>query len=241
MMVAVQILSMGVNLGANMEFQDSIILNEKLIDGLKDRSYSLIGFSDEQMAVFSNEAKEFPIEIFISRWDGARSIGSLNICSRSVTEQFFEYQLFFDQTPHEPIGVLGVDLLWLRWNEDPANAESRKYDYALSTEDGLKRFFYDLDTVGKSFLDSVSAPLDLALMLENLEKYPVRIKWGGKPRSADPLLYSAMLFLQCDERVHAKEVYEMGIQKYGCAPSDAEWKVRRIQDFLRRGELLKLI
>lgn len=224
-----------------MEFHDSITLNEKLLNGLKDRSYSLVSFSDEQMAVFSNDAKDFPIEILISRWDDARFIVSLNICSRSVTEQFFEHQLFFDQTPHDPIGVLGVDLLWLRWNDDPANAESRKYDYALSTADGLRRFFDDLDTVGKSFLDSVSAALDLAVMLQNLEKYPVRIKWGGKPRSVDPLLYSAMLFLQCGERVHAKEVFEMGIQKYGCSSNDAEWKVRRLRDFLRRGELLRLI
>jgi len=50
------------------------------------------------------------------------------------------------------IGVLSVELLWLRWNNNPDLMQNYRDDYRKSFQSGCMRFFEDLDTFGIPFI-----------------------------------------------------------------------------------------
>lgn len=125
------------------------------------------------------------------------------------------------------IGILSVELLWLRWDNNPDLMQNYRDDYRKSFESGGVRFFEDLDIFGIPFISSLSNPRLFAKTLENIDEYSVAMRQGGKPRSADPFIYSAILYMRNGEIAQAQEVLKKGELKYACANPDIEWQHRR--------------
>lgn len=221
-----------------MKFTNWIKNKSSLISGMRDRGYRLCASDDENHCVFYPEIrlKIFP-KITLSQWDESTFRSAIILCSRDVAEEFREKDLWLDEMPGlegNSIGVLSVELLWLRWNNNPDLIQNYRDDYRKSFESGCMRFFEDLDTFGIPFISSLSRPYPLANTLENIDEYPANIMQGGKPRSADPFIYSAILSMRNGEIAQAKEALKKGELKYACVNPDIEWQHRRSLNYQER-------
>jgi hypothetical protein len=205
---------------------------------MRDRGYRLRDSDDENHCVFYPESKAriFPT-ILLSQWDENTFRSGIILCSQDVTEEFFEKDLWLDKAPsleEDSVDVLSVSLLWLRWNNNPSSMSNYRDDYRKSFEFGCVRFFEDLDIFGTPFISSLSTPDSLAKTLENIDEYPINIKQGGKPRSTDPFIYSAILYMRNDKIIQAQEALQKGKLKYACANPDIEWQHRRSLNYNER-------
>lgn len=226
-----------------MKFRKRIAENEILIAGLAAGGYILdMDEDDENHCKFNPiDPTDISSQLLISIFDRASFQVGLIIRSSFVGKMFQLHNLFLDQPfDHEgsPIGVLAVDLLWLRWNSDPENAEIYRNDYSYVNEAGATRVFDDLDTLGKTFISNVASSLQLADSLVNLSAYPIRTKLGGRPASSDPFTYAALLYIQSGNLEKACDVLDQGLAEYSFSEPGAEWQVRRYNNLNERRRLL---
>lgn len=74
----------------------------------------------------------------------------------------------------------------------------------------------------------------LAKFLANIDEYPVRIKYGGGPRSADPYIYSAILSAQSNDMAQVRKVLEKGLTKNQWNIPALQWQRRRHENYNAR-------
>ena len=224
-----------------MSFRKKIGDNNVLMSGLAARGYSLCLLDDdENHCTFSdNSAADVSTKILISILDRATFRCSLLIAARGVGQQLQDKGLIFDDyvkraDSHEVVAA--VALLWLRWNDDPKNAENYRNDYSYVNDAGSRRFFEDVDTVGQRFISSITSARLLAIFLENLDAYPVNTKLGGRPESSDRFLYAALLYIDSGDLDAARRVLDHGALVLGNVCTEVQ--VRRFDRFMKQRQLL---
>ncbi|MEV4782263.1 hypothetical protein [Burkholderia sp. LMU1-1-1.1] len=224
-----------------MSFRKKIGHNDTLMSGLASRGYFLCPLDDDEnhCTFLNNSTADVSVTIVISIWDRVTFRCGLLIASRGVGQQLQCKGLIFDDhvksaDSHEVVAA--VELLWLRWNDDPQNAENYRNDYSYVSDAGSRRFFEDLDTVGQRFISSIASASQLAIFLENLDVYPVHIKFGGAPGSSDRFLYAALLYIDSGDLEAARRVLDRGALFLGNGSTDVQ--VRRYHSFMKRRQLL---
>lgn len=225
-------------------FERKLRCTTHLMAGLEERGfvYETNATQDENHISF---LKGIGSDIFVRLQfsiRGKEGVGvSLMMASMGVTDAFHRLGLFLD-TPAWPVNyadtVLSVDLLWLRWNFEANSALGNRADYQLGSDGNALQLLKDLDTVGQYFIDSVVTPELLAKCLLNIDRYPCHIKWGGKPVSANPYVYAAILFLQAGCREAARATLEAGLREYDTATPRSYFESVRLQKFQSRRVLL---
>ncbi|MDR3483169.1 MAG: hypothetical protein P4L91_20930 [Burkholderiaceae bacterium] len=225
-------------------FRSEILGNDLLISGLRARGFVLSEFDsgDENRCSFMRLGHaDIHVVLLISIWDDGSFRCALIISSMFVSKVFHRCGLFLDlsnfPTENRPEGVLTVELLWLKWNDNPEIAQSDD-KYSLKGQDGVRRLLEDLDTLGQAFISSVATPQQLADFLLKLDEYPARIKWGGKPGSADPFIFAAILYIEAGEKVKARAALARGLREYDFPEPRLHWQTCRQNDFKKRRELL---
>jgi hypothetical protein len=178
--------------------------------------------------------------LFTPMGDNLGNVGML-IGSPLVSQVMHSLSLFIDIPPtpaDEAEVILAVNLIWLRWNHSPEQAAIYRDDYKLGTKFGAQRLLEDLDAVGQDFVASVSTPYAMAELLADLANYPCRVKWGGRPVSTDPYIYSSILFHQLGQNARAKEALDKGWREYNTPAPRAHWQNIRLQRFQTRRMIL---
>ena len=226
-----------------MSFRRRIVENEFLMSGLAERGYSLSPLDDDEnhCAFIDNSPADIAVKILISVWDRVTFRCALLVCSHNVSRQFHSKGLFLDEhvdKAESPEAVLAVELLWLRWNDDPENAQHHRNDYSYVNEAGSRRFFEDLDTLASPLLSSVASATRLAGFLAHLSEYPVHTTLGGRPVSTDPFLYAALLYIDTGDLDEARKVLDRGVAFYSVSDVGTPAQVRRYQNFVERRRLL---
>lgn len=229
------------------KFTDKIIGNYKLVSGLVNRGYTLSPPGDDddddpnRCTFVTNVLTDVSIEVIISIWDKHHFQCSLIVCSKTVTDEFQKLDLFIGEPSNfenSPISTLTVDLLWLRWNEDPEAAKLNKEKYSYVEENLIDRFFEDFDTVGMAFVQQVNTDCKLSKVLEHIESYPARVKWGGRPISSDPLMYAAILYMRTGSREKSLSILDRGLKDFSFEEPGLPWQVRRFKIFQERRRLI---
>lgn len=178
--------------------------------------------------------------VFTKKGDTLGNVGLL-VGSRNVNRLMHSLGLFIN-VPATPIEehetVIAVDLIWLRLNHDPNRIAECKDDYKFGTEHGVQRFFEDLDTVGRDFINEVSEPHAMADLLSNLDKYPCRTHYGGKPVSVAPHVYAAIFYMHLGEKVRAKEVLDQGWREHQYPAPREYWQNVQLQAYQTRRLLM---
>ena len=216
--------------------------NKFLMDGIKERGYIGEKLKLDNRYIFSKEINaELSLSLLFSPWIENSLRVSIMINSIAVTRYFHELGLYLDLPEPEsdrPTGVISVELLWLRWNQEPSQAKNYETDYVIGTERGTQRVFEDLDSVGQDYYSAISTPQALAEHLNNINHYPCRIKSGGKPVSNNPYIYAAILFLCANDAQQAQKALDEGWREYDVPSPRAYWQEVRREEFQARKQLL---
>lgn len=225
-------------------FREFLLDRDLFVSGLAQRGFTLDNVDAEyenDFAFTKRISKHIHVSLHFTPWGANAFRCGVIISSTDVTDIFHGYGLFLDRTAIPEVaayGVLATELLWLKWNEDPESAEEFQSDYGLENDAGVQRFFEDLDGVGNSFLLSVNTPRKLADFLVLIEHYPIRIKWGGQPKSSDPFIFASALYLALGAKLEARKALEVGFAQYAVDEPRAPWQEYRLEKFRARRDLL---
>lgn len=226
-----------------MTFKERILHNATFLKRLAERGYSFTNNDDDNHLHFLRSSNDIDEILTISIWDRVSFRASTLIYSKVLGMQYQDLGLYLDELPNSAdagVAVLSVDLLWLRWNEAPSMIDVYRNDYSYVADSGMQRFFEDMDTVGKDFLLKIATPLAMADFLMHIEKYPISTKLGGGPGSRDPFMFATILYLHCGQSEKARVAFDCGLSRLPNPDPDVVWKIRKYNNYRKRGELLSL-
>jgi len=214
---------------------------------LAERGYVAQVMADNGVFVFSRPISDKLVESLIfSKNINADCLGNCNVHVESKTVRAVSMLIGVDQPDikieeHRPeiTSVLVVNALWLRWNLQPERAFLYKDDYNFDQPGGVDRLIEDVDTVVADFVRSVSSERLLADMLCNLNGYPQKISWGGKPVSTNPYIYSAILYASVNERMLALNALDKGFSEYRPLAEPENWREIRFRKYEKEMERVK--
>lgn len=220
-----------------MTFKSWLRSNTNLVAGLWERGFEFAGFEESTAEFRPRERSPIYPVLLLSQFDSDTFRCALLVMSEHVAQVFHEQSLWLDAQPTETtqeLGVLAIDLLWLRWNGEPASMEQYSDDYQMSGEAGCARFLDDFHALATPFLAAVADDASLASFLANIHEYPVRIKHGGGPRSANPYIYSAILAARSNDMVQVRRVLDKGLARNQCTNPDILYQRRRHENYVAR-------
>lgn len=224
-------------------FKKKILEKKELIHGMESRGFLLDRFSEkneETCCFFKKGNKDLSFSINLHPWFGEEFQCFLGVKSLYVKKVFSEFDSFSNlnamSLDDRPIGVLSISLPWIRCNK-LAKCEEGDLEYKLPGEDGIFRFFDDIDCYGADFIRELDEPEFVADFLLNLKNYPVKIKHGGGPGSTEPYIYAAILYLQEGRKEKFLKALDLGWREYN-VPNPLEYQTHVLAEFGKKRKII---
>lgn len=225
-------------------FKSESVISNKLLS--KKYKYTNYKSNDKNHFLFTRQYNsDLDVSILFSFLQENICNVAIMLGSPSVKSFYSTYVLSWQGIPLEidqPVTIVAVDLVWLRWNCNPEDAILYKNDYDYSCSAGIERIFFDLESVGEEFIGRFQDKISQAQMLMNLDSYIRNIDWGGAPKSVSPYIYSAILFIVAGDLESARIALDKGLIAYATEVPRPAWEEVRLTEYqLRRSILVKHI